>query len=127
MREQELLEVGPPKVEGRRESKASVIRGLIGRMIDINEMEELTGFNKAYIVRVVSKYPSWVRKKRVRDSIYRANNLLRGEKISVHGRIVIFLEYTKSHVYFVNGRGKIENSDKEEFVESLAESFMGTE
>lgn len=117
MLEQNLIghtsELNPKKVRG---SQVAVIRTLIQRGFNIKQIYKETGYLMRHIQRTHKNFPIWRVKEDAKLKVRRLTRLLRGEEVNLRGVIVKFLEQSRTHVYFINTNGKIENIKKEDFI-----------
>jgi hypothetical protein len=108
-----------PQEKPVRGIKAVIIRQLISQGWDVNKIVKQTGFTYNYVHKTFRNYPEWKVKQDAKDKVRRLGQLLRGERVKVFGTKLTYLHHTKTHVYFINVGGKIENMKKEDFVGEL--------
>ena len=119
MQEQVLFEIGSSKSQPKKENKAQVIRSMIIAGLGISQIEKDTGYKVSYIKSVIKGFPVWKAKHDAKVKLRKASNLLIGQKLFIMGELVEFLRYSKTHIYYVNSNGKIDNEKRENVLEEI--------
>jgi hypothetical protein len=119
MRDQWLFEKRGTRRE-RRENKARKIRQLYEqRALHIDEIENMTGYKRRYISKVINDYPAWRFKQTEKRRAKKLSKLRQGTMVNLSGEIVKFVRYTATYAYFNldAGQGKQSSMKKDKFIE----------